>query len=401
MYLLGKPFVEIDWATLERAQDEKIEESRSLDFKRNLPDVNSKESKRDFLEDVCAFANTNGGLLLYGVEEARDAHTKLGHIRSLPGVGDKVPIDFKPRTEELVRSSFDPRFSGVQIDWIESPNGSARILKVGVERSARAPHRVNSNGSREFMVRSISSSEKMDAEQIRGAIRRSFEARSDAEGRLAGSVKRMLTEAVPHFEVADINLVWMAAVPVFPDALTLPVRSHELQQVMNAHRRTNDAIGWTQLGYDHLGIHLRLRENPYRVLRVNRDGTVERRGFVDRSTTHINKGQLRGEISSMFRVVGDVRSRLGIGGPTLVVVGLNNVAGLRVEQFFPPAQGVRAMPAVAEILEANLVSPTAEIEDEESFRRHLKEVADFIWQSAGHQACDGIADDGGTVSGMS
>jgi hypothetical protein len=185
VYLLGKRFEEIDWTTLERARAEKTEESHILDFKRDLPELTARDSKREFLEDVCAFANASGGLLLYGVDEARDENTKLGHIEILPGVTTSATqADFKSRVQELVRSSFDPRFAGVVLDWIESADGKTRILKVGVERSPVAPHRVTSNGSREFMLRSMTSSEKMHAEQIREAVLRSLDASRAAQERL-------------------------------------------------------------------------------------------------------------------------------------------------------------------------------------------------------------------------
>jgi hypothetical protein len=57
----------------------------------------------------------------------------------LGGGASGLPGDFNARIQELVRSSFDQRISGVELDWIQSAGGKAQVLKVGVERSDEKP----------------------------------------------------------------------------------------------------------------------------------------------------------------------------------------------------------------------------------------------------------------------
>lgn len=54
------------------------EEGRDLDYKRELP-PSDRDSKREFLADVISFANTDGGHLVFGVDE------KGGRPVAVPG----------------------------------------------------------------------------------------------------------------------------------------------------------------------------------------------------------------------------------------------------------------------------------------------------------------------------
>jgi predicted HTH transcriptional regulator len=52
---------------LDAVLDAKIKESRFIEYKRELP--LTKESVKDLLADVSAFANSAGGTILYGIDE--------------------------------------------------------------------------------------------------------------------------------------------------------------------------------------------------------------------------------------------------------------------------------------------------------------------------------------------
>ena len=49
--------------------DNKIEESINLDYKRGESLVNSDKAKKELSKDVSSFANSDGGIIIYGVEE--------------------------------------------------------------------------------------------------------------------------------------------------------------------------------------------------------------------------------------------------------------------------------------------------------------------------------------------
>jgi len=405
VYLLGHRFERIDWETLQRAKDERIEESRTLDFKEALPDIESKESKREFLEDVCALANTAGGLLLYGVKEARDENSKLGHIAEIPGIApDAIPADLKSRIQELVRSSFDPRFSGVEIDWIDLPDDGNRVLKVGVERSPRAPHRVTSNGSREFMFRSMTSSEKMDAEQVTDSVRRSLLAARSAFDRI-----QALASDAAKSRVTEFATLWGGAVPIFSTGLPQPVGSPIVSSALSKLRDSHQE-GGLRVRYDHLGAALAMSVDPFMVMeRVHRDGTVERFDFIpiiqdrrNEAVFYLNHLRLRDALGKLKEVIVNLRSDVGITGPVIATVGLFGASGTVLQQVYAPTQsgGTRLFDGLPKPVTSGTLLLEPEETTDEFFGRVVKRAADLFWNSGGHPFCAGIDDEGNRSPGL-
>lgn len=66
--MLGMPFDDIDEAALAGLIANEIPESRDLEFKRDLPGQDP-DNIREFLADVTSLANTNGGDLIFGIED--------------------------------------------------------------------------------------------------------------------------------------------------------------------------------------------------------------------------------------------------------------------------------------------------------------------------------------------
>lgn len=65
--MITKSLITLNEADLRRLIDEKVPESKQVEYKRKLPDGSDKGTV-SFLRAVTAFANTQGGDLLYGIE---------------------------------------------------------------------------------------------------------------------------------------------------------------------------------------------------------------------------------------------------------------------------------------------------------------------------------------------
>ena len=65
---------------------EKIAERKTVEYKEMLPE-GGNEAKKEFLADVCSFANSSGGDILYGIRDERDANRKpTGAPESIVGL---------------------------------------------------------------------------------------------------------------------------------------------------------------------------------------------------------------------------------------------------------------------------------------------------------------------------
>ncbi len=68
MALMSVPIDSITEDLLRSLIDDQVAELRNIEYKWDLPGT-SPEEKREFLADVCSFANMAGGDLVYGMTE--------------------------------------------------------------------------------------------------------------------------------------------------------------------------------------------------------------------------------------------------------------------------------------------------------------------------------------------
>jgi len=179
----------VDEALLLTACTENWPESQTLDFKRELPGSDEK-SKDEFLKDVCALANADGGDLVYGVAEKPRGHAD-----------DLVPIPIgtygvdvtKLRLAQILQSGLEPRLPGVVMLPVPVESGDY-VLVVRVPASFQRPHRYRIGGHTRWVVRVDTGSVELTYDQIRDAFDRratlADQARSFRDERLTGVLSR-------------------------------------------------------------------------------------------------------------------------------------------------------------------------------------------------------------------
>jgi hypothetical protein len=160
--MIEGPIETISAADILRLVERRVAEGRTLEFKRDLP-AGRDDDVKEFLADVTALANSNGGDLIFGVGETDGAAASL-HPISGDGV-DKVIQRF----EDLLKDGVEPRLAGVRPRWIETgPKGGVIILRIPASLSA--PHRVIAKKSSRFWARHSLGKYEMDTHQLRQAF---------------------------------------------------------------------------------------------------------------------------------------------------------------------------------------------------------------------------------------
>lgn len=113
-----------------------VQESLTLDYKKSAAlDRRNPKAKSDLSEDVSAFANSAGGVLIYGVRE--DNHLPV-----------EIDNGYDPRDitrewiEQVINSTIQQRIDGIRIKQIvlKKKNPGNVIYVVSVPPSKRAPH---------------------------------------------------------------------------------------------------------------------------------------------------------------------------------------------------------------------------------------------------------------------
>ena len=117
-------------ADIDRLIADGVQESIHLDYKSSAAIDMSKFD--ELARDVSSFANSDGGILIYGVQEK-------GHLP----VGKDVGVDHakynRERLENIISSRISPRIDDVRITQIPlTPTTS--IYVVAIPKSFRGPH---------------------------------------------------------------------------------------------------------------------------------------------------------------------------------------------------------------------------------------------------------------------
>jgi hypothetical protein len=95
-----------------------VPEGLVIEYKRDRYG-NSDADKKEALKDITSFANSAGGHLIIGMEEADGIPTRL---TGLPGVDVDAEIN---RLESLVRDGVEPRTVGIRIRRVNLADGGA------------------------------------------------------------------------------------------------------------------------------------------------------------------------------------------------------------------------------------------------------------------------------------
>ncbi|MDE0610921.1 MAG: ATP-binding protein [Anaerolineaceae bacterium] len=157
---LHTPFDEIDLTTLQRLVDDEVPEDRQLEYKRELQ-LNTKEQKREFLADVSAFANAEGGHLVIGIAEQNGVPIEADGIQRT-GSSDEM----LQQIQNLVRDGVEPNIYGINIKAVEV-NVNRVVSIINIPPSWSKPHWVSLGGHRIFYSRNSNGKYPLDIPELR------------------------------------------------------------------------------------------------------------------------------------------------------------------------------------------------------------------------------------------
>ena len=112
-------------------------ERKVVEYKRDLVGPRD-DHRKEFLYDVSSFANTQGGYLISGIEEAG------GLPINLVGFSDLDSDQEILRLEQIVRSGIRPQISGIETDLVSLSGGRIAIV-MRIPRSWNPPTKLRFN----------------------------------------------------------------------------------------------------------------------------------------------------------------------------------------------------------------------------------------------------------------
>lgn len=144
--------------TLENIQsliDEKVYESLYLEYKRELTFV---KDRNEFLYDLTAMANSEGGNLIYGIEECQ------GYPYKIIGIEVSSIDKLQQQIENTLRDCITPPMK-YDLKFIKT-NENEYMIIFDVQKSTNAPHMVTAGGHG-FYKRNLSGKHKMNVNELR------------------------------------------------------------------------------------------------------------------------------------------------------------------------------------------------------------------------------------------
>ena len=302
-------------------------EDKTLEFKRDAYGGND-DARAEFLADVSALANTAGGDLVIGMEEADGAATSLV---GLAGDADAEIL----RLQQMATAGIQPRLLALDIRAVPLPSGRHAIV-VRVGRSYNPPHRVVFKNRNRFYVRGPAGRYEPDVDGLRALFNAAPAVAERIREFRAKRLGMVLSDATPVRLRAEAGRLILHVIPFSSvDGSSAPLDLRGLDSEAGALRFLNAS-----------GLDYRMNLDGFVAFRpLTADGSgfycqVFRSGAVEVVIPGMVMRSDEGPIVSADRVANYVRHhvrnvvpllyRRGAAGPCAVLVLLAEVQGARL-----------------------------------------------------------------------
>lgn len=138
-------------------------EKRTIDYKLTL-ELDGDEKKKEFLADIVSFANTLGGLLIYGVEQ------EAGMPIKLIGIEYSSFDILKGQIESIIQDGTSPKLNTITVIHVKISEGKEVII-IKIPQSMTSPHLVWFKRYPKFFARNSSEGiYQLEISDIRSSI---------------------------------------------------------------------------------------------------------------------------------------------------------------------------------------------------------------------------------------
>jgi len=353
-------------------------ESAQIEFKQLLPD-RSDRGRHEFLKDVCAFANSGGGTIYFGIAE------QDGTATSIEPITTESFDDAARRLGQMLDAGIEPRLPGAE--FREFVHDEGYVLGLRVPPSFATPHRYLFNGHSKFVMRNNTHVTEMNYDQIRSAFNRSGSLMERAERQWHSEIERAAQRKTWRpLEAGPQCLVQLAPLP-----------SVEVSQIVDIQKTYGDFArfifddwggGSASFNLEGLVVHTGDVSGVVRgFVQIKRNGIVQ----AYRSARALYRDEniipsqsvasfIRQATFKFIKYAGDAE----IPGPYLLNCALLDVADSRFGldnrlMFFEPLVADRQHL----ILPSTYLESLADVDQE----KIVRDTLDVLWQSFGVGAC--------------
>jgi hypothetical protein len=391
--MISKRLEDISEVDLDHLVANSVTEGKTIEYKRALPG-NSDGDKKEFLADVSSFANTTGGDLIFGIDEAQGVPT------SIPGLVLSDPDAEVLRLDNIITDGLEPRVKfGTRV--IQRSGGPPALI-VKTERSWIGPHRVIFKGHDRFYARNSAGKYPMDVSELRSAFTLAGSVTERVRQFRADRLARLRDNKTPVTLVAGASRTVLHCVPL--ESFSGPVQYDVLKYSQPGLTAELPPVvvgsGWSsRINLDGLVTYSGIDNGSMSYTQLFRNGAVEAveaywlnvsRSRGSRSIPHV---AVEGDLLRYLPRLLSIQKGLGASTPIVVALTLTESSGLVIanDDMYPFDRG-------NQIREENLVLPEAVVESfEEPSGKILKPLFDLIWNACGYTKSRNFDDQGNWI----
>lgn len=155
MYLQGKYITDITPEDIEELFNNNIRESKNLDYKREIGFDDKENKKLNFIIDVMAMYNSDGGCIIYGIQEKKDSkNDNTGYPDQLINVEYSNKDNFERQIHAIIKDNTDPSITNIVTHFITVEDKN--ILIIGIPRGLGLPSMITYRDLNRFHRRNAS-----------------------------------------------------------------------------------------------------------------------------------------------------------------------------------------------------------------------------------------------------
>lgn len=409
-----------------------IVESKCLEYKEALPlKQNAKCTKEEradsifgFLKLICSLANSEGGVVLYGMSE-RGSDIR-GCAASIRPIVDESYDEAKRRLSSLIENHITPRltFDTASIP-VASDGEDGYVFAIRVPKSLSWPHMASYRNRSGYYVRSDAKSSEMDAHDVRTAVLASEEVMDRVRRTTSLRLDSLATGEHP-IGMSSHSLLVIQAVSLeaFSRGMLntkLPSGSQLLDKCSSAFYPVLPSSGGFKYNLD--GV-LAYRASAVAHRRVLQYIQVCRNGLVEMVWSDVlSDGPYGGPMELpdpespqiiaaekvepyLINIVEQLHlllSDIGFVGPATVSISLLNCNGCSLLHLREYPRRCVAQSSPAPLTESRIQFPDFELDtfQKYDFPQVLKPVFDMLWNAAGSERSPSYDADGNWIGAPS
>lgn len=329
--------------------------------------------KRECLKDITAIANTEGGLILVGIEEVGNAADK---IKPLSPADAELT---RSRVNDLLQAGVEPRLYGVNVQTVDV--GGGVVLAIDIPRSTFRPHRVTSQGWNKFWLRNPTSAYEANVTDLRRLFMQSAEFGERAERYHATRVADALNHDVVSNLANGPHSLVLHIIPSDAFSLSYPVNPKMVLPIQASFKPIGKVDGWSARAVADGYLLYRGGPECHGYTLVRKNGIVEAVRIKVTEGTQLSPTVTEARLAHpTFRYCKALQS-LGVQPPYYAFATLSGVGGMELSVAGDGTEDSTP------ITRTNLTLPPTLIEDisdVEAVGAAFQPAFDTIWNAGGY-----------------